>query len=1020
MTLYHVLKVCAVAAVITSVAVSAQGLPQLVDNATPQAVQRVFGEHPRLLALAVQHPNGRRIHTKLERVAWTSPWAKNVVVTDGAEHVSPLAQDVVLYRTLPGPAGSDWTIIALDRRGAVMGLTQQSGHRATIVRDTSNSLQLRFAPTSSASRGCKTDPEKISDAAHQALRQAGSKTIEATAANDTLTLQLAVEVDNDAVRAAGGVDDARLWIAVNLAAVAMVYETELRTKVLITNLRLWDVPNDPYPTQQDVFSLLDTFVDVYQTTMKTVERDAALFITSRETAGGIAATIGGLCDEDGSYCAVDIDTEATAFPQWSWNVSVISHELGHLCGGIHTHSCYWPGGALDSCVTAESGTCFSGDDVKPSRGTIMSYCAATGDPASNDVLEFHPMHRLVLREYLQNRPCVGGQSATRASAITGTIRDAETQQPLSGVTLKIRAVNDEIYRGTPQPAGDTIVSTAADGAWTFTGLGRGLYSIDIDGPYTIYPAQVGEDAFSLGVAVADTLERKDIWVTKGQIVDVIVHNGGDTTATILNIFSDRLPGVLAVVPMPFPEQGQTSVRVRRVLPLGRTIIVPSAVGRRFEPTTVRLDLSGDGAQQSASLNSVSVLPKLTSTIAFATTTYARSSMPQQRRSPNIRYEVSEYGSSTVFKGETDADGIAVIEDVRASSSFDVVPQIDTQIYAPASAPGYLLPMYDETATVVTVQERRRPLLARQYRFRSEQGTYRPLDNPTIVRDLSQFGRIVTPVALPFTVGILDRTLDTMFIHTNGFVSFGARPLPAWARAPLSMWNDADVIIAPFAFDMTLDTNAPNGARICWTVEGTAPDRSIVVEWRGMTLLSYDYYQGGVVNLGRLSMQVRLYERGDISMSYDTEIPIPEPVDVVVGLRGHDVLDNQVVRSATNGSILEARAAFDNLGTVRLRVTPSRQFEKGTTFWWELGTTSVSSTDGNVSAMPQLVHEALHLDTIRPGTLVQLLSMQGQTMRNIEATGTDVRVDVSDLPSGLYQLVLRSEHHVQHCPVIIVR
>lgn len=998
----------------------AQHVYRISAMPTAESLQRCVAQRPSAIEVAVPTPDGSAAFQRFVRVAWTTSWAQCTVIGNGESAVSPLAQDVVMYRTMPGAPGSDWTIIALDRRGTLVGLTQQNGRRATIIRDRSNNLQLREAPPSRSARGCRTDPDKLSDATRQALRQAGAKTIDATAANDTLTLQLAVEVDNDAVRAAGGVDDARLWIAVNLAAVAMVYETELRTKVLITNLRLWDVPNDPYPTQQDVFSLLDTFVEVYQTTMTSLERDAALFITSRQAAGGIAATIGGLCDQDGSYCAVDIDSEATSYPKWSWNVSVISHELGHLCGGIHTHSCYWPGGALDSCVTAESGTCFSGDDVKPSRGTIMSYCAATGDPSSNDVLEFHPMHRLVLREYLQNRPCVGGQAATRTSIVTGTIRDAETRKPLAGVTLRIRAMNDEIYRGTPQPAADSIVSSGADGTWTFTGLGRGLYGIDIDGPYTIYPAQVGEDAFSLGIAVADTLERKDIWVTKGQIVDVTIDNGGDTTSTMLNIFSDRLPGALAVVPMPFPEPGKTSVHIRRVLPLGRTIIVPSAVGRRFEPSTARLDISGEQAQQSTSFTSVSVLPKLTSTIAFATTSYARSSMPQQRRTPNIRYEVSEYGSSTVFKGETDADGIAVIEDVRASSSFDVVPQIDTQTYAPASAPGYLLPMYDETATIVTVQERRWPLIARQYRFRTEAGTFRPLTNPTIVRDLSQTGRIVTPVALPFPVRIFDRTLDTMFIHTNGFVSFGVSPLPAWARTPLSMWNDADLIIAPFAFDMTLDTNAPNGARICWLVEGTAPNRVIVIEWRGMTLLSYDYYQGGIVNLGRLSMQARLYERGDISMSYDTELPIQEPVDVVIGLRGQDVLDNQAVQSLGTSSILASQAAFDNLGTARLRLTPTRQFEKGTTFWWELGVTSVSTSTGGISVTPQPARDVLRLDNVPVGALVQLLSMQGHVLRSIDVIASDMRVDVSDLRSGLYQLLLRSEHHVQHCPIIIAR
>ena len=51
-----------------------------------------------------------------------------------------------------------------------------------------------------------------------ALRQGGHKTSEATNANGTLTLELALEVDNDAVYAAGSVGDARLLVSLNMAA----------------------------------------------------------------------------------------------------------------------------------------------------------------------------------------------------------------------------------------------------------------------------------------------------------------------------------------------------------------------------------------------------------------------------------------------------------------------------------------------------------------------------------------------------------------------------------------------------------------------------------------------------------------------------------------------------------------------------------------------------------------------------------------------------------------------------------
>ncbi|MBU3679643.1 MAG: T9SS type A sorting domain-containing protein [Candidatus Kapabacteria bacterium] len=998
----------------------AQQVRILGGSPTRQAVAALASERPERVEFELPISGGITAWYRMHRIGWTVSWAKDVVMTDEGAETAPLANAVTVYRTELGGPGSDWALVAVDRRGEMVGMVQDNGRRWSVMLEHGQTSRLLVSPEQRSARACGTSADAISAAAMAALRSAGRKTSEAVNANDTLTLELALEVDNDAVRAAGNVNDARLLVSLNMAAVSAVYETELRTKILVSNLRIWDKSNDPYPAQQDVFSLLDTFVEVYMTSMTSVQRDAAVFITSRNAAGGISATIGGLCEPDGAYCAVDIETEAVAYPTWSWNVSVIAHELGHVCGGIHTHSCYWPNGALDSCVTAESGTCFSSDDVKPSRGTIMSYCAANGDPAFEDVLEFHPMHRLVLREYLQSSACVGNQPRSRDCALQGTIRDVETGKPLSGVALKIRPVIDDAYRGTPQPTGDAVVSSKADGTWMFSGLGRGLYAIDIDGPYTIYPAQVGEDAFSFGVAIADSIERKDIWVTRGQIVDITIENDGDTTPTVLNVFSEKISGVLSLVPVPFPEGNATSVHVRRVLPLGRVIIVPSAVGRKFTPTTLRLDVSSDTPQQSATIVSTSVLPELTSTIALAVAEYTRSPVPSVRLARGVSTEITEYGTSMRFKGVTDADGIVVVEDVDAQSSFDAIAITDTNTAAPASDVGYMLPMYDETGAVVLIQPRRRPLIARQYRYRTEAGVFRSLDAPNILRDSKQYGRIVTPVALPFPVRVLDRTLDTMYVHTNGFVSFAARPFPAWAQTPVSMWNDADLVIAALGHDMTLDTNAPNGPRISWAVEGAAPDRTVVIEWRSMTLLNFDENKGIIVDLGRVSFQVRLHEGGDVDIVYDTEIPIPQPVDVQVGIRGNDVLDNQVVRSGGSSDLLQSTAAFDPKGTSRLRLTSTRQFAKGTTFHWELGPTSVYEEASDVTLAPNPVSEALTVRAIKDGARISLVTLQGRVLMSQVSNGSSTSIDVSALPQGAYQAVIGCGTDVIVRPFTVVR
>ncbi len=90
-------------------------------------------------------------------------------------------------------------------------------------------------------------------------------------------------------------------------------------------------------------------------------------------------------DSFGSYAFCDMDNSAvTNFPTFSWDVEVITHEMGHVVGSPHTHRCCWnpPGTgstAIDGCYTLE-GSCAEPVPLYPvGGGTIMSYCHLTSD-----------------------------------------------------------------------------------------------------------------------------------------------------------------------------------------------------------------------------------------------------------------------------------------------------------------------------------------------------------------------------------------------------------------------------------------------------------------------------------------------------------------------------------------------------------------------------------------------------------------------------------------------------------------
>lgn len=67
------------------------------------------------------------------------------------------------------------------------------------------------------------------------------------------------------------------------------------------------------------------------------------------------------------------------YPEYSWPVMVIAHELGHMLSSHHTHGCVWNGNgtAIDGCAGGTEGDC-PNPGIPADGGTIMSYCHLTG------------------------------------------------------------------------------------------------------------------------------------------------------------------------------------------------------------------------------------------------------------------------------------------------------------------------------------------------------------------------------------------------------------------------------------------------------------------------------------------------------------------------------------------------------------------------------------------------------------------------------------------------------------------
>jgi hypothetical protein len=117
--------------------------------------------------------------------------------------------------------------------------------------------------------------------------------------------------------------------------------------------------------------------------------DVALLLSTRFGSLGGVAWLRAMCrsynssDSSGSFGYANISGTAavTNFPAYSWNVMVLSHEMGHMVGSPHTHACVWNpparNTAIDGCYTLE-GSCAVPTPANPAGGgTIMSYCHLT-------------------------------------------------------------------------------------------------------------------------------------------------------------------------------------------------------------------------------------------------------------------------------------------------------------------------------------------------------------------------------------------------------------------------------------------------------------------------------------------------------------------------------------------------------------------------------------------------------------------------------------------------------------------
>jgi len=186
------------------------------------------------------------------------------------------------------------------------------------------------------------------------------------------------------------------------SCIALYQQDSINTS--IQQIFVWTTP-DVYASLNDNLSILKLFGGRLQ---NNINGDLAHWISTRTDISGGVAWVGVLCtpfepsDSSGRYGVSVIETTYLPFPQYSWTVNVVAHEMGHNLGSNHTHNCSWPGGPIDSCYAVEGG-CYGGPLI-PRIGTVMSYCHLNA--SVNLALGFGPLPGDTIRAHVSRAGCL--------------------------------------------------------------------------------------------------------------------------------------------------------------------------------------------------------------------------------------------------------------------------------------------------------------------------------------------------------------------------------------------------------------------------------------------------------------------------------------------------------------------------------------------------------------------------------------------------------------------------------------
>ena len=234
------------------------------------------------------------------------------------------------------------------------------------------------------------------------INQARSKSKKKKNKNQMVRLpviQMMIDVDYEGFQYSFHSDtaEAATYMATILAIDSSIYQRDIGAAVMINRFNIWTTQDLITSVPKEVALTRDLIMENWQKYVKSTRPgyvyDAAFFSTGFNFGG--LGYLSGLCTSDYRFMmGGTLNYNDGFFSTYTYDINLVAHELGHLCGSTHTH-CFNP--PIDCCFDEEG--CSYCTQIVPQPGTIMSYC-------DQILLYFHPRCIDVMKAFLKKAPCL--------------------------------------------------------------------------------------------------------------------------------------------------------------------------------------------------------------------------------------------------------------------------------------------------------------------------------------------------------------------------------------------------------------------------------------------------------------------------------------------------------------------------------------------------------------------------------------------------------------------------------------